>query len=289
MTRIEHTKPGKPTDKRTPHPLVRVRTRDNNFQRAEVIKSNRTKRTRYGQLLVEGVAQINLAVIHGWRVSAFLYPAGRALSTWAEELLSKGIADSHWELAPDLLAELSDKDETSEIMAIIEARTLAPSAIPAKANGLVVVFDRPSSPGNLGSSIRSADAFGADGIVITGHAVDIYDPHVVRGSMGALFALPATTAPSCKEIKEWVEHSRSAGFDYQIVGSSGKAEQVIFDVDLTKPTVLVLGNETVGMSQGYWEICDSVVKIPIGGALSSLNVSCAASILLYEAIRQRER
>jgi TrmH family RNA methyltransferase len=107
--------------------------------------------------------------------------------------------------------------------------------------------------------------------------------------MGALFTLPVTTAPSCKEIKEWVEQARSEGYPYQIIGSSGKAEQVIFDVDMTKPTVLILGNETVGMSQGYWEICDSVVKIPIGGALSSINVSCAASILLYEVTRQRQR
>ena len=289
MNRPAHTSSGKSAGKPTSPPVIKVRTRDNNFQRAEVIKSNRTKRTRYGQLLVEGVAQINLAVQHGWSVSAFLYPTGRKLSTWAEDLLSRGLAKSHWDLAPNLLAELSDKEETSEIMAIIETRVLAPSAVPAKPDGLVVVFDRPSSPGNLGSSIRSADAFGADGIIVTGHAVDIYDPHVVRGSMGALFALPVTTAPSCKEIKEWVEEARSSGLDYQIIGSSGKADQIIFDVDVTRPTVLILGNETVGMSQGYWDICDSVVKIPIGGALSSLNVSCAASILLYEVARQRSR
>jgi tRNA G18 (ribose-2'-O)-methylase SpoU len=284
MTRPAHSS----TDKhhKASH-ILRVRTRDNNFQRAEVLKSNRTKRTRYGQLLVEGVAQINLAVTYGWSIAAFLYPAGRKLSRWAEELLAKNIAEAHWELAPQLLEELSDKEEASEIMAIIEARVLTPSAIPAKPRGLVVVFDRPSSPGNLGSSIRSADAFGADGIIVTGHAVDIYDPHVVRGSMGALFTLPVTTAPSCKEVLEWTEQARSLGLDYQIVGSSGKAEQLIFDVDMTKPTVLILGNETVGMSQGYWEICASVVKIPIGGALSSINVSCAASILLYEVARQR--
>lgn len=266
---------------------IRVRSRDNHFQRAEVIKSNRAKRTRYGQLLIEGVAQINLAVAHGWTVNTFLYPAGRPLSRWATELLTKNIAESVWELAPSLLQELSDKEETSELLAIIEARTLEPSAIAAKPDGLVVVFDRPSSPGNLGSSIRSADAFGAQGLIITGHAVDIYDPHVIRGSMGALFTLPVTTAPSHKEVLAWVEQARAAGVDYQIIGSSGKAERLIFDIDMTQPTVLVLGNETVGMSQGYWEICNEVVKIPIGGALSSINVSCAASILLYELARQR--
>jgi tRNA G18 (ribose-2'-O)-methylase SpoU len=286
MTRPART-PSKHT--RQSPPVLRVRTRDNNFQRAEVIKTNRPKRTRYGQLLVEGVAQINLAVKYGWSIAAFLYPAGRKLSRWANDLLAKNVAQAHWELAPNLLEELSDKDETSEIMAIIEARALAPSVIPPKANGLVVVFDRPCSPGNLGSSIRSADAFGADGIIITGHAADIYDPHVVRGSMGALFTLPVTTAPSHNEVKAWVEQARAAGFHYQIIGSSGKAEHLTFDVDMSKPTVVVLGNETVGMSQGYWEICDSVVKIPIAGALSSINVSCAASILLYEVARQRGR
>lgn len=268
-------------------PLYRIRSRDNNFQRAEVLKTNRTKRTRYGQFLIEGVAQINLAVQYGWGIAAFLYAANRPLSRWAQALLAHGCAQTHWELAPELLAELSEKDETSEMLAICEMRNLTPDDIPTPPNGLVLVFDRPSSPGNLGSSIRSADAFYSNGVIITGHAVDLYDPHVVRGSMGALFACPVATAPSHQEVYDWVQRKRASGLDFQVVGSSGKADKVVHEQDFSRPTVLVLGNETVGMSQGYWEICDTVVKIPIGGALSSLNVSCAASILLYEVARQR--
>jgi TrmH family RNA methyltransferase len=166
-------------------------------------------------------------------------------------------------------------------------RKLIPTAIEPSSSGLVVVFDRPSSPGNLGSSIRSADAFGAHGIIVTGHAVDIYDPFVVRGSMGAIFGLPVTTSASHLEVKEWVENARARGYDYQIIGSSGKTEKLITAQEFTRPTVLILGNETVGMSRGYWDICDAVVKIPIGGELSSINVSCAASILMYEITRQR--
>jgi TrmH family RNA methyltransferase len=190
-------------------------------------------------------------------------------------------------MAPELMAELSDKDETSEILALIVQQKLSPDAIKPSENGLVVVFDRPASPGNLGSSIRSADALGAQGIIISGHAVDIYDPFVVRGSMGALFALPVTTTASHLGVKEWVESARSQGIEYQVIGSSGKADSLVYDVDFTQPTVLVMGNETVGMSKGYWDICTTTIKIPIGGALSSLNVSCAASILLYEVVRQR--
>lgn len=269
-------------------PLERkVFKRDNFFQRAEVIKRNREKRARSGQFLIEGVAQINIAVKHNWQIEALLFAAGKSMSRWAVELLQSGVARELWELAPELMQELSDKDETSEVLAIIAAKNLTPSDIPAHHDGLVLVFDRPSSPGNLGSSLRSADAFGAHGVIITGHAVDIYDPFVVRGSMGALFALPVATAASHLEVAEWVRKARDSGYDYQIVGSSGKTDALVTEQSFTRPTVLVLGNETVGMSRGYWDICDSVVKIPIAGALSSINVSCAASILLYEIARQR--
>ena len=216
-----------------------------------------------------------------------MFESGRPLSTWGNELLASCIAHELWELGGDLLSALSDKDETSEVLAIVEQRRLDPSVIEPKAGGLVVAFDRPASPGNLGSSIRSADALGAQGIIISGHAVDIYDPYVVRGSMGAIFALPVTTTQSHVGVKEWVDRTRLHGIDYQIIGSSGKADALIYEADLTKPTVLVLGNETVGLSKGYWDICSQTVKIPIGGAISSINVSCAASILLYEVSRQR--
>jgi tRNA G18 (ribose-2'-O)-methylase SpoU len=280
--------PRPPSSHKSPTPKSRLISRqDNYFQRADVIKRNREKRTRYGQFLVEGVAQISIAVEHGWEVAALLLTSGRPLSEWASKLLHQAAPEEVWEVAPDLMALLSEKDETSEVLAILKAKQRTPSDIIPRNAGLVVVFDRPGSPGNLGSSIRSADAFGANGIIVTGHAVDIYDPFVVRGSMGAIFALPVVTAPSHLEVAEWVANARQAGFDYQLVGSSGKTDTLLAQMDFTRPTVLVLGNETVGMSRGYWEIADATVKIPIGGALSSLNVSCAASILLYEVTRQR--
>jgi TrmH family RNA methyltransferase len=271
-----------------PHPkLITIRSQDNHFQRAEVIKRNREKRTQHGQFLVEGVAQINIAVKHGWKVFAFLYARDKALSSWAQALLDSNVAEQHWELPAELLALLSEKDEPSEILAIIETKRLTPADIQPSANGLLVVFDRPSSPGNLGSSIRSADAFGAQGIIVTGHAVDIYDPFVVRGSMGAIFGLPVASAGSHSDVLAWVQNARAQGYNYRVIGSSGKADDLITSSDLSGPLVLILGNETVGMSRGYWEICDTVLKIPIGGALSSINISCAASILLYEVTRQR--
>jgi TrmH family RNA methyltransferase len=266
---------------------IEVRKRDNLFQRADVLKRNREKRYQYCEFLVEGVAQINLAIKYNWHIRALLYACDKPLSKWAQEIALSELADEHWEMAPELMAELSEKDETSEVLAIVEQRRLIPSAIPVKPGGLVVVFDRPSSPGNLGSSIRSAEALGAQGIIISGHAVDIYDPLVVRGSVGTLFVLPVATTACHSGVKDWVDQAKAQGVEYQVIGSSGEATQLVYSIDLTKPTVLVFGNETVGMSKGYWDICSSTVKIPTDGTLSSINVSCAASILLYEVARQR--
>jgi tRNA G18 (ribose-2'-O)-methylase SpoU len=276
-----------PLSTSTPPIRRSINKQDNFFQRAEVIKRNREKRTQHAQFLLEGVAQISIAAKYGWTIHSFLHAVDRPLSSWAAELVKSSVAREVWELSSELMALLSEKDETSELLAIVETRKLAPAVIKPSPTGLVVVFDRPSSPGNLGSSIRSADAFGANGIIVTGHAVDIYDPFVIRGSMGAIFGLPVTSAASHLEVKEWVENARSHGYDYQIIGSSGKTDTLITARQFTRPTVLILGNETVGMSRGYWDICDAVVKIPIGGELSSINVSCAASVLMYEISRQR--
>jgi 23S rRNA (uridine2479-2'-O)-methyltransferase len=266
---------------------VKIYSENNHYQRAEVLKRNREKRTRYGEFLIEGVAIINQAIKHCWPLKAFFYARGGKLSDWARGVLHDSSAECHFELPPKLMQKLSDKEETSELLAIAKMPENDPQRIPAKAQGLVVVFDRPNSPGNLGSSVRSCDAFQADGVVVTGHAADIYHPQAVRGTMGALFALPIVRLESHKEVAAWVETLRGQGFPYQVVGTSARAEKYLEQQAFSAPTVLIMGNETYGLSNNYRALCDSIVKIPIAGAVSSLNVSCAASITLYEIQRQR--
>ena len=150
-------------------------------------------------------------------------------------------------------------------------------------------MDRPGNPGNLGTLIRSCDALGATGLVVTGHGVDLYDPATVTASRGSLFALPVVQAASHADVLQWVATVRQQLGTCHLVGTDERADVNLAAHDFTHPTVLVLGNETHGLSHAYRDACDAVVRIPMSGSASSLNVSVAGSIAIYEVIQQRHR
>lgn len=267
--------------------LLRIRSENADYQHIETLRRNRAKRQRHREFFVEGVRPINLALRHGWQVNAFVYAPERPLSDWAAGILARSSAAVHAELPLHLLAQLSMKEDTSELLALVAMPDDRLDRIPARANPLVVVFDRPASPGNLGTLIRSCDAFQADGLIITGHACDLYDPETVRASTGSLFAVPAVRLSSHTELLPWLDRLRSAHPGLLVVAADEKGERDAAAHDFTRPTVLLLGNETWGLSAAYRQLADATVRIPIGGEASSLNVAVAGSILLYEARRQR--
>ncbi len=263
---------------------MKITTRNATFQQWQALLTNRSKRHRAGEFLVQGVRPISLAVEHGWEVRQLIFPAGRRLSEWATSLLDK--VPEPVEMDPELLAELGEKEE-AELVAVVG---LPPDRldrlghhVPDRAGApLYVLFDRPASPGNLGTLIRSADAFGAEGLIVSGHAADPYDPRAVRASTGSIFALPVVRASATDEVLAWAASLR-------LVGTDERATVDVGDADLRGPTLLLVGNETQGLSSAWRQAADEMVRIPIGGAASSLNAAAAATIVLYEASRQRTR
>jgi len=268
----------------------RVIKRDATYQKFEVLKSNRNKRHRYGEFFVEGVRNINHLISEGWTVNSFLYSGEAKLSDWARDILKEVPTKVNYELTDELMAELSGKTDASELMAIVQMRPNDPAQIRPGKNPLLVLFDRPSNRGNLGTIIRSIDAFGLDGLVVTGHSVDLYDPETIVASMGSFFKVPSVRIEDNQSIREWIQGLKAKHPGFQVVGTSAHAECSLFDADLTAPTLLLIGNETDGLSRKLAEISDRMVKIPMSSSssASSLNVACAASILFYEAIGQRK-
>jgi 23S rRNA (uridine2479-2'-O)-methyltransferase len=266
---------------------MRVTTRNASFQQWQALLTNRNKRQRAGRFLVQGVRPITLAVEHGWAVDALLYPDRQSLSDWAREMLERTDA-TPVAMDAELLRELGEKDEDApELLAVVSLPADDLTRVRVTARLLVVVFDRPATPGNIGTLVRSADAFGASAVIITGHAADPYDPKAVRASTGSLFAVPVVRLDSHREVVDWVSSLRGDGLPVEIVGTDEHGAMDVADFDFTGPRVLVVGNEAHGLSAGWREAVDSVVRIPITGAASSLNAATAASVVLYEATRQR--
>ncbi|WP_127506811.1 TrmH family RNA methyltransferase [Actinoplanes solisilvae] len=259
---------------------VRVTTRNASFQQWQALLTNRTKRHRAREFLVHGVRPISLAVDHGWEIRDLIYPDRQSLSSWAREMLERSGARPV-AMAPELVAELAGK-ESAELIAVVGLPEQPPLPSPDDPHLLVVIFDRPTTPGNIGTLIRSADAFGAAAVVVTGHAADPYDPKSVRASTGSIFALPVIHADAPEDVLPLFP-------GVQLVGTDEHGAVDVADHDLTGPTALLIGNETSGLSAAWKSAADVLVRIPITGAASSLNAATAATVVLYEANRQRSR
>ncbi|RLK12111.1 TrmH family RNA methyltransferase [Micromonospora sp. M71_S20] len=266
---------------------VRVSGRNARFQQWEALLRNRTKRQRRGEFLVQGVRPITMAIEHGWQVRELLYDADVQLSGWAREALDTVRAE-RFAVSRELMHMLGGKADTvPELLAVVALPQDDLCRIPAGPTMLTVVFDRPTSPGNIGTLIRSADAFGASGVIVTGHAADVYDPKAVRASTGSLFALPVVRAPSHQAVLSWVADVRADGVGIGIVGADEHGALEAAEYDFTQPTLTLIGNETTGLSVGWREACDQLVRVPMSGAASSLNAAAAATVVLYESARQR--
>jgi TrmH family RNA methyltransferase len=262
----------------------RILSPDADFQLALALLDNRKQRRRQRRFAVQSVAAIDAALAGGWSFDSLWTPTGKRLSAWARDVLARSDAALHVELAPDLFAQLSGKREPGELVALL---TLPPDdlgRIPPLETPLLVVCDRPASPGNLGSIFRSADAFGADAVLVTGHAADPYDPQAVRASVGALFSVPVVVHGSPRQLDAELRARWPA---LRIVGTSARGETLLGDSDLRGAVALVFGNEATGLSEAWRELCDTLVAIPIHGVVSSLNLAAAAAIVLAEADRQR--
>ena len=267
---------------------INITNKNNDYQRFEVLKTNRNKRYRYNEFLVEGVRSLNEAVNNGWNIRSLIYDKNN-LSGWAKDMIVKVKTETNYNLTPALLKELSAKENTSELIAVIRMRDDQLDKISLSDNPFIVLFDRPSNKGNLGTMIRSCDAMGADMLIITGHAVDLYEPDVVTAAMGSFFNVPVVRIEDNQKLYQYIEELKTRYPGFMVVGTTAHKENLVYHTDLSGPVLLMMGNETMGLNKAFKECCDILCTIPMSerSYASSFNVSCAGAILMYEIIRQR--
>lgn len=265
-----------------------IYSKNSTYQKLEVLKTNRNKRYKYNEFLVEGVRSLKEAVNKNWGIKHFIYNK-ESLSNWAKDMIRTVKTQENYCLTEELLKELSGKTDSSELMAVIEMREDKLSNVKLSEDPFIVLFDRPSNKGNLGTMIRSCDALGADMLIITGHSVDLYDPDVVVSAMGSFFNMSVVRISDNNDLFDFIGKLKSQYPDFVAVGTTAHSHKPLYEVDMTRPLMLMMGNETMGLNKAFKEYCDILCTIPMSkdSYASSFNVSCAASVLMYEVTRQR--
>jgi len=186
------------------------------------------------------------------------------------------------EVTPDLFDVIAFREDAQSVGAIVAQRWETLSSVSETRRCWLVLHDI-QHPGNLGTLIRTCDAVGGDGVILTGRSTDPYHPMAVRGSLGALFSQRIIKA-SQADLANWLPRSGCT-----VVGTALEGTKDFREVDYTtKPVVIMGGNERVGISKEQKDLCDELVRIPMSGYVESLNLSVATALVLYEVQRQRE-
>jgi TrmH family RNA methyltransferase len=248
---------------------------------------HRKYRQREGRFLVEGVRIVAEALACGAQVETLIYAPDLLVSERAQALVEQMAPERRLALAGKVFRTLSDRDEPQGIAAEIRVEERSLADIPLSDDLLVIVAYQVRDPGNLGSIIRTADAAGATAVVIVEPAVDLYDPHTVRATMGSLFALPVVRLAEATALAAWYGEIRNAGLSLLVVASSAHGQHLHFDPDYGRPLVLLVGSERHGLPEQVRRGADVDVRLPMVGRATSLNVSAATAALVYEIIRQR--
>lgn len=181
-----------------------------------------------------------------------------------------------------LLAKVLEAKPVPECLAIVERRIARLADVLAGDFPLVQMVEHCESADNLGMLLRSTDAAGVTGVVLTSDTTDPFSRRVVRGSRGAIFSVPICIH---NDSAHAIEEAKAKGLT--VIATSSRADVIYTDLDYTKPAMIVVGNEHVGISDTVREHADAVVRIPMFGKINSLNIAVAASLMMYEAVRQR--
>ena len=235
-------------------------------------------RREQGLFVVEGRRELGHALEAGFRARTLfvredLLPELESLASQADCPVIL--------LSPALYAKAAYREGTEGIIAEMEVRSLRLQDLSLGEAPLVVVLESVEKPGNLGAVLRSADAARANAVIVCDPLTDLWNPNLIRASLGGIFTVP-TVCASSEETIAWL---RAHGI--RILTAQLQDSAWYYDTDMTGGTALVMGTESTGLTDIWRRVADAHIRIPMLGRLDSLNVSVSAAILLFEAVRQR--
>lgn len=250
----------------------------------EIIKLRQAHYRKENNLfIIEGYREFKLALRSNLDIVALYYCPSFFKKDDEHQILKSLLASrvSLFEVDQKLYNKISYGDRKEGLIALARQPSLSLDNIKLKTNPLLVVADSIEKPGNIGAILRTSDGCGIDGLIVSGGNADVYNPNTVRSSMGTIFTVAIAKAENAQAFSYLKKHK------IKIVSASTQAKLIYSAFDFRSACAIVLGSEDKGLSEIWKENADCEVRIPMVGAADSLNVSVAASVLLFEALRQR--
>lgn len=245
---------------------------------------DRRERDREGVTILEGYRELTRAYAAGIPIRETFYCREMFVGENNDALLDtlRDAGSAIYECSANVLRKIAYRERPEGLIAIAEMKRKGLDEIPARPDGLYLVAETIEKPGNLGSILRSADAVGATAVIVCNKQTDIFNPNVIRASTGAIFSMPLAETTS-EEALAWL---RKLGI--KTLAATPHTHLYHTDVDMKQGVAIVVGAEQYGLSDYWMNSADLQVLIPMLGKMDSLNVATAATILLYEAARQRD-
>lgn len=235
-------------------------------------------RKQSGTFLIEGKREIEIAMKGGYEMETILFLPELISETEARKLSKTA---ELIEISKEIYQKLAYRDTTEGILAVAKTKSLQLSDLKLSKNPLILVAEAPEKPGNIGALLRTADAANLDAVIIANPKSDLYNPNIVRSSVGCLFTNQIATGTTT-EIIAFLKERKINIYCATLQNSTSYHTQ-----DYTKPTALVVGTEATGLTQEWRDAATQNIIIPMQGEIDSMNVSVAAAILIFEAKRQR--
>lgn len=236
-------------------------------------------RRQTGTFLIEGKREIELALKGGYQLETILF-VEEIMSIHEIESLKISSVEKI-EISKEVYQKLAYRDTTEGLLAVAKTKSLALADLKLSENPLLIIAEAIEKPGNVGAILRTADAANVDAVIIANPKSDLYNPNVVRSSVGCLFTNQIATATT-EEVIAFLKKNKINFYSATLQNSTSYHTQ-----DYTQPTALVVGTEATGLSQAWRDHATQNIIIPMQGEIDSMNVSVAAAILLFEAKRQR--
>lgn len=260
-----------------------ISSRKNPKVAAAAALAKKTERESRGQFLIEGPHCVTAALDAGWHLNQVFFLDDFLDKKEAEPLVADTAHVECYQVPKPVMERLCTTRSACPVLAVARQKELPLDLTSVSRKGLVVVADRISDPGNLGTMIRLAAAVNASGMILCGDACDPFNPKVIRGSMGASFHLPLI---AFEDAYSAIALLKEDGF--AVVATAPGEGNVYTEVKYPdKPLAVVLGEESSGLDKALLGLSDVCARIPISDKVESLNIAISAAVLLYEVVRQR--